>query len=101
MPKRHIKTRFYAICLECSNETELNLETMKQRDIDDSIEPFSAKSSNSTIACNECYSIKHRVIFAYHYYYRNRCKTCNEMFDAEYSNIQNCKDCWENSFINL
>ena len=97
MPKRHFRSEFYAICLECQNKTVLNLETMKQRDKADAIVPFSAKSSNSTIACSECYSVKHRVIFEYHYIYRIRCKKCGTMFDSKYSNPQSCLDCFVSS----
>ncbi len=94
MPRKVLRSKFRARCLECNHIFELNKAVMKEREIELDMVPFSARSSHTTLLCPNCKeSIDFNIFFDYKNVYRLRCHQCNKMFDSQDTTTPRCPEC--------
>lgn len=93
MPRKVVRVKFIGICQRCKHKFEINEAYIRQMEIDTGSVPFGAKSASGRIHCTDCGSLKIDNHYEYAQKYRVRCQTCNQMFDADFSNVTRCPTC--------
>lgn len=93
MPRKVIRFALIGICKRCKWKFELNKELIAHMESDLDTIPFSARSASGRICCPDCGHLDIDNHYEYQRKYRVRCQTCNQMFDADFSNVTRCPTC--------